>query len=481
MLARLDPSARDHVLQCDLRKQGIAIDADRDARSLLRGAVFEVFFNDRALPLSQWPNAGWAEYGGVIEAGSRPRYDEKPDRPGTIAYTGSRPERWTRAKRIRLHGYFCYDWYDDVLEVAELDTESKRMTFTSPHPYGLAANKRYRAIGLLEEIDAPGEWTVDDATGVLYLYPPEDMARASIAISVLKDPLIRLTGTAHITLRDLTLEVTQGLGVAILGGTDNLIAGCTLRNVGTTGVVIGPIASETDASGLLRLETGDPLKDGRRNGVVGCDVYDVGAAGIAITGGDRRTLAAAGHYAENNDIHHYARRQRTNQPAVNLKGVGNRASHNFIHDAPHVGMFYSGNDHVIEYNEATRLCQETGDVGVFYSGRDWTYRGNVVRYNFIHHVQAPGGLGSWAVYLDDCHSSTLIFGNVFYRVQLGVCIGGGLDNVVENNLFIDTEAAVFFDSRGQGWAHQYQRPGGDHRMYDKLKAVRHDRPPYHVR
>ena len=65
------------------------------------------------------------------------------------------------------------------------------------------------------------------------------------------------------------------------------------------------------------------------------------------------------------------------------QGVGSRVSHNYIHDAPHAGILLSGNNHVIELNELTRLCLETGDVGGFYMGRNWEERGNVVRYNYF--------------------------------------------------------------------------------------------------
>ena len=493
-IARLEPSAKGKVLQCNLRELGIDDYGQTDFRvknQLIGGAMHskraaapELFFNHEPLPFSQWPNSGWAKYGRVIDSGSQPRIREKPDRPGTLEYTGTRPERWTKAEHIWIHGYFAWDWFDDVLKVAKLDTEQKRMTFTTPHMYGLKPNKRYRAIGLLEEIDQPGEWMIEHKTRILYLYPPANMADGRFYLSTLPAPMIRMVGTKHITIAGLTLEVTRGTCVEVVGGTDNLIAGCTIRNIGASGVVIRPSGFAVKDAGALHVfpeESGDPLKDGRRNGVVSCDLYNIGATGISLTGGDRKKLAAGGHYAVNNDIHHYARLQRTNQPAINLNGVGHRAAHNFIHDAPHVGLDYSGNDHIIEYNEAARLCQETGDVGAFYSGRNWTYRGNTVRYNFIHHIKAPGNLGSMAVYLDDSHSSTHIYGNVFYKVQRGAFIGGGHDNIVENNIFIDSQQAVHIDNRSEGWAHKYQKRGGDHRMYAKLEEVNHDKPPYSTR
>ena len=492
ILDRLVESARGKVLQYSLQQQGIASQTPSPVRNELvegamvsmRSPVPELFFNNKPLPFSRWPNEGWATYGKVIDEGSVPRFQEKPDRPGTLEYTGTRPERWTNAERIYIQGYFAYDWFDDVLTVGNLDTGSKQITFTTPHMYGLKPNKRYRALGLLEEIDQPGEWMIDHKAGILYLYPPADMAGGEFTLSMVEAPMVRMTRTRYITFRDLTLEVTRGMAIDIAGGTDNLIAGCTIRNIGGCGILIRPAGHEVkDPGGLhqFRKESGDPLEDGRRNGVVGCTLYNIGTTGISLLGGSRETLAPCGHYAVNNDIHHYARRQRANQPAINMNGVGQRAAHNFIHDAPHVGLDYSGNDHVIEYNELTRLCQETGDVGAIYSGRNWSYRGNIVRYNFIHHINGPGQHGSQAVYLDDSHSGTHVLGNVFYKVQRAAFIGGGRDNVVENNLFVDSSLAVHIDNRNETWAHKYVIRGGDGRMYAKLEEVKHDQPPYSTR
>lgn len=484
ILQKTELGAHGKLLACDLKSLGIKDYGQKSAKGLAQGTVPELFFNDEPLPISRWPNSGWAKYGKVIDKGSMPRRGEKPDRPGTIEYVGDRPDRWKNAENIWLHGYFAFDWFDDVLKVAKLDTEQKRITFTTPHAYGLSPQRHYRVIGLLEEIDQPGEWTIDLESGVLYLFPPEHFADARITLSMVDKPMIRMNRTSHITIHGLVLEMTRGDAVVIEGGTDNLIAGCTLRNIGRGGVVVRPYnPAFTNRKGLyqVRKESGKPLKDGRRNGVVGCDLFDIGGTGISLDGGDRITLNSGEHYAINNDIHHFARRHRTYRPGIELNGVGLRAAHNYIHDAPHVGLNYSGNDHVIEFNEVARVCEETGDVGVFYSGRDWTYRGNIVRHNFIHHIRAPGELGSNAIYLDDCHSSTCIYGNVFYKVQVGAFIGGGHDNIVENNLFIDSDQAVHIDSRGQGWAQKFQKRGGDHKMFAKLEAVKYDKPPYSTR
>jgi hypothetical protein len=124
-----------------------------------------------------------------------------------------------------------------------------------------------------------------------------------------------------------------------------------------------------------------------------------------------------------------------------------RASHNLIHDHPHCAILFSGNDHLMEFNEIHHIALETGDVGAIYTGRDYTYRGNRIRDNFIHETGGVG-MGSMGVYMDDCVSGTEIAGNIFYQVQRAAFLGGGRDHVVTNNIFVDCNYAVELDGRG---------------------------------
>jgi len=94
-------------------------------------------------------------------------------------------------------------------------------------------------------------------------------------------------------------------------------------------------------------------------------------------------------------------------PAIHLQGVGMLATQNLIRHHPHCGILYWGNDHVIELNEIHHVALETGDVGAIYTGRDYTFRGNRIRHNYIHHLGGVG-MGSMGAYMDDCVSGTEI-------------------------------------------------------------------------
>jgi len=156
-------------------------------------------------------------------------------------------------------------------------------------------------------------------------------------------------------------------------------------------------------------------------------------------------------------------------------------AHNRLHDAPHTAVLFWGNDHVLEFNEVYRVCTDTGDAGAFYTGRDWSQRGHVIRYNYFHDLAAgldreQGFNDVMAVYLDDQASGTTVFGNVFSRVKCAVMVGGGRDNTVENNIFAFCGRAISLDARGAG-----DRYSAGNTLFDRLKPVGHDRPPYSQR
>jgi parallel beta-helix repeat protein len=119
--------------------------------------------------------------------------------------------------------------------------------------------------------------------------------------------------------------------------------------------------------------------------------------------------------------------------------------------------------------------------GPFYMGRDWTQRGNVVRYNYFHQIgRHKGGVGVQSVYLDDWSSGTLVYGNVLHEAGRGVLVGGGRNNTVENNIFVDCTPAVHVDSRGLGWAKNYF-DGTTTTLTDGLKDMNYREEPYSTR
>jgi len=451
VLARLDPGVRDKVWQINLREHMPEL-----GETVTLEPRLELFFNDHPMTLARWPNEGYTLVKEV------PPQDESDGTGGQFIYLDDRVERWVNEKEVWLHGYWRYQWSDEHMQVASIDPQKRLVTLAPPrHRFGYSRNKPFYALNLLCELDQPGEWHLDHDSGTLYFYPPAPLAQGRVEVSRAPS-ILRLTAASYLTFSGFTLEATQGDGVVIDSCTAVTIVSCTLRNLGNLAVSI---------------------RGGRQVRVVGCDISETGNGGIVIIGGDRQTLIPANHAAINNHIVRVGRWRRMNSPGINLAGVGNRAAHNLIHDLPHSAIWFGGNDMVIEFNEIHSVCYEANDAGAIYTGRNWTCRGNVVRNNFFHDVHGLGGRFVMGIYLDDMFSSVDIHDNLFYRVLNSVVIGGGRDNSVTNNIFVESGAAVTVDARAlQSWA-DYHANGWleEQRKDGTISGIAFDQPPHSER
>jgi len=209
-------------------------------------------------------------------------------------------------------------------------------------------------------------------------------------------------------------------------------------------------------------------------------VENTGTAGIVIDGGDRKNLVPANHEAVNNHIRRFGRLARTYAGAVSLHGMGNIVRNNKMHDGPHLAILYGGNENRIERNEIFEVLLETCDAGALYTGRDWTTQGNVIAENFIHDLGVPGIDKTMGIYLDDCDCGDTIERNIFYRAKRAVFIGGGRDNIVRSNLFIDCFEGIYLDARGMTWK-QWNTPGGGWNLEEKAEAMDYRNPPWSTR
>ncbi|HNQ73690.1 MAG TPA: right-handed parallel beta-helix repeat-containing protein [Verrucomicrobiota bacterium] len=430
--ARFDETARPHIRQFDLRAMGITGFGEMKSRGFDRPtavAHWELFFDHRPMTLARWPNEGeFIKIAGYPAGETDAHGGQLGALTNGFFYSGDRPRRWREVGDLWAHGYWAYDWANSYERIASLDRERRLVRTAPPYGhYGFRKDQRFYFLNILEELDAPGEWFLERRTGRIYFWPPPTPNPApEILLSLLDQPLLKLNAVSNVVFRGLTFEATRAHGIEINGGANIRMVSCLLRNIGNSAVVVS---------------------GGYGHGVEACDIWDTGDGGVDLNGGDRQTLVPGGHYVENCHFQRQGRWSKCYVPPIHLTGVGLRASHNLIHDQPHCAILFWGNDHLMEFNEIHHIALETGDVGAIYTGRDYTFRGNRIRHNFIHHTGGVG-MGSMGVYMDDCVSGTEVFGNVFHQVHWAMFIGGGRDHRVENNLFVDCDPAVRVDGRG---------------------------------
>ena len=258
ILARLDPAAHGHVLQADLKAQGITDFGQMTPRGFghpITPAGLELFFGDDPMTLARWPNAGqWARIAGAAS-------DQGMDH---FTYEGDRPTRWAKAEDAWVYGYWQFDWADSYTKVAGVDAAHHQLrTAPTTDLLSYTPGHRWYALNLMEELDTPGEWYLDRKTGLLYFWPPSDIRKGHPTVSLTRD-LVRLDGVSHVALRGLTLEACRGDAVTIQGGAHNLIDHCTVRSAGNRGATI---AGASDS------------------GVRGGEITGTGEGGITLDGG----------------------------------------------------------------------------------------------------------------------------------------------------------------------------------------------------
>ena len=372
-------------------------------------------------------------------------------------YANERPSRWRTGSDYWLHGLFKFGWAECHTQVAALDEGAKTLTVTTAPGFGIADGQPFYAENLLEEITAPGEWFLDRATGKLYVLPPASLAGKSIIVSMLKTPLVSLAGASHLTLRDIVFESGRATLVEVTNGAHIRLVGLTLRNGGFAGASL----------------------QGTDIGVSYAHVYGTAEDGVILSGGDRPSLTPGNDFVENSHIHDFARWNWMYKTAVTLTGVGNRVSHNKIHDAPHSALlFFETNDARIEFNDIYRVCRNTDDAGAIYAGRDWGARGDAITSNYIHDLSSRLGDSVSAIYLDDCLSGVEVKGNIIDRIAgLGIQHGGGRDDLMESNVLANcSRAAIDTDARCVTWA-----ASSLPLLLSRLEAVNYQRDPWRTR
>ncbi len=445
ILARIPEEARDHVRVLDLSDYGVdpgqhfVRGHSRNYKPWLpRGPETpELILNDQPLTLARWPNEGFTRFAEIIEAGSEPRRGARPEdddyRLPVLGYDDPRMDRWATATDAWLHGYWGNEWSDQTIPIKSIVPEDRTIALAQASSYGIDRRHRYFVFNLLEELDQPGEWYLDRKNMKLYLYPPAAIEDAEIMLTQLTSSLIELNNAAHLVFKGLTFEGGRGAAIVVNNSEDTLFYRCRVRHFASDGMVI---------------------RNGKRNQIRSGHIHSIGATGISVGGGDAENLIAAEHTVENCHIHDFSRIRRTYTPAIRVGGVGQRIAHNEIHDAPHMALRYSGNNHIFEYNVVYDIAKETGDVGGIYGGRNWTSRGTIIRYNLFHSVAGlEGGHGAFPIYFDDAISSALVKGNIIHGTyHRAVVIGGGHHIEVINNLFLECEIPVGLDARLLNWA-----------------------------
>lgn len=451
MLSRLTACARKKVVCANLGNFGITAEqygkiyaigtyntASQYDGDYVGNLYCELFVNDKRQTIARYPNEEWLYTEKVIKTGLGRESDgaatvvenwESIRNPESDVYEVSkklakRISGWETLDDVWMFGFWKYDWADASTLIGYFDAEKRELSPKFVSMYGTKKDAPYYFFNVFEELDSKGEWYLDRDSGIIYLYPDDDFGKASIDLTLTTKPIINAKSD-YLTFSGFTVKGTRGDAINI-SGNNVTVRNCLIKNVAGNAVYM----------------------NGYNNLVSENEITRTGKGGIIITGGDRETLTAGNSKADNNLIHDWSEIYQTYQPAVTLIGVGNICSHNEMFNSPHEAVTYSGNNHIIEYNNIHDVCLLSDDAGAIYSGRRWDWYGNVIRYNCICNLGSDGHTPD-GIYMDDALSGQTIYGNLLINVpKIGIHLGGGRDLEVHNNIIINSnDRPISYDQR----------------------------------
>ena len=232
------------MLVADLTQQGIP-PLDPLPEKHRDHGLEEVVFGDLPMQSARWPNEEFIEFDKVIDSGasgvthwvSRTVY-----RPGSFQFPGDRAKLWDFTRGVWLHGFWCYEWSDEVLKAASYDPATGELRLAAKHAYGIGSPSRkdskhpFYALHVFEELDRPGEYYIDRQNNRVFFWPPDDVTKQPVRLTRCRKPLIRADGSAYLTIRDLTIENGCDAAIVMNNGQHCRVENCLIRNTGRAGI-----------------------------------------------------------------------------------------------------------------------------------------------------------------------------------------------------------------------------------------------------
>ena len=420
--------ARSKLLAYDLGAAGVdyrtALDFVNEAK-VVNSILF--YGGERAWP-GRYPNYVDGEQRYLL-------FENYSDSPRSFYDSDHRVKNWSEEsiKNAGLYGMFEIDWSTSYGHITNYNRDTERVTFDGSWS---TANGRYIYFNVLEEVDAVGEYFIDEANDMLYFYPPENYRDIEILIPVCNDSVI-LADVEYYTFDGLTIEAGIN-NILTVNGNHNTIKNCTVG------------CSEQNG---IKYTGSDFL-------ITDCEISRVGGSCINGKGGDRLKIVDSGNRITNNKLHDFGELYRVYNGAIYLEGIGYTVDHNEIYYGPHTAMSAAAQNVLMEYNYIHNVCYEAGDAGAIYTGGwcggDYIFRNNVME-NIVN--KSSPYLNPVGYYSDNSGGGKHVYSNLFINIDgSAICLSGqdciARDNILYNTgeLYTDARSYYPFPNDGiSGW------------------------------
>lgn len=411
-----------------------------------------------------------------------------------FALNNEKPREWAKVAQAELKIFPWYCWVDDLIPLRQIDLNQKIISLARPvlpSWMPLMKGNRFYVENVLEELDQPGEWCLDSATGTLYFWPPNSSNKAAVITAPINDRLFELRGTKeaplqHVKISSLSFTETKstwpeqrhenfhapllrGEAIRLENAADCQIEYNIISQVGGDGIRLQGITTDNQIDGNTIFLTGGSAVSIASGSILNTPVWTDPAEMKRIS---LLYPRSENNIITNNTIHHTGTIKK-NGGAIDfnaINSVDNIISHNFIYDTADKGINMQDGygRFTVEYNEMRNLCLEISDTGALMTNR-WHLLENdpdlggriIVRNNLIFNVVGCGAYDStresrgkvqtkgngkiwspyyaWGIYFDNSGSNRTVYDNIVIGTVLGgisMPVGDPKNNLFENNIFV---------------------------------------------
>jgi len=327
-------------------------------------------------------------------------------------YSNPRPARWEDTGNIWMYGYWYAEWTKEHQLVTKFDLNEQIVYTSDGLSYGgkYVKGNTYYYYNIFEELDQPGEWYLDDKTGMLYIYPVSEIKDDTLVQVVTTEfNLIRANACKYTVVNGINFDMGQRAFYTINDASYNIVQRCHIKNMSGYAVT---------------------FESGRFNGVTSCLIEAPNSIQIYGMGGNSmpasKDFTRSGNFAQNN----YCKR-------IQSAARGNVMSHNLLNGSQGMGLYLNGGggETICEYNEVVASPDEQLDAGCVYVNGGATNYGQVIRYNYLNKQTPKMRSAPYCMYLDDISSGMYVYGNILREGR--TFLHGGQYNTIANNLTFD--------------------------------------------
>ena len=433
LLRIYDEKARGNIFECNLSKYAKDYDIGGsgyvEIEKTGRNVQNQLICDDKQMVLSEFPNRvngepSWVNIYEDVENGKSFRLAPE---------LSDRVNNWKKSDwgKMTVYGPVGTEWLTANSHITSIQDGLIVIDHSGGKSQGGKSPLRIR--NCFPELDAPGEYFIDEDTKILYFYPPKNVDKNSeIYLSTIGEPLIDCRAS-FVTFRGLTLNGTRTVGINFRDCTDCKVLFCNIYNTQDSAVKAGNDWKV------------DPI---RRLTVYGNYFRDVNNC-VFTAGGSRVKFEKSGTKIWNNECENFASVNASVDArasvvlycsAIRTCGIGHDVAYNKIHGSDHLAIQQHGCFNTFRFNEIYDVCRTTADMGVFYCINSMSASGVRIENNYVHDIKLyPSFKGNWyglkGIYWDDNTCFGTFKNNLFANLEgSGVWNNGGSYATLSNNV-----------------------------------------------